>query len=146
MNWKRVVAGGLVAGIVLNVGEFVVEPLMGPQMENFFRRLSLPMPGEASMIALAAAAMALGVVAVWLYAALKPALGAGMRTAATAGVVVWLLSCLFPNIIMLAFGLFAAKLFWFATVWPLIETVVATMAGAKLYRDDTVPAAAPVRA
>jgi len=145
MNWKRIVAGGLVAGIVLNVGEFVVEPLMGPQMENFFRRLSLPVPGEGPMVALAGLAMVLGVVAVWLYAALKPAFGAGMRTAAIAGVVVWLLSCVFPNVLMLAFGLFDAKLFWFSTVWPLIETVVATMAGAKLYRDDAIRAPSPLR-
>ena len=144
MNWNRVVVGGLVSGLVLNLGEFAIEPLMGPQMENFLRRLSLPVPTEGAMLALAAFAMVLGVVSVWLYAALTSRFGAGMRTAAVTGVLVWVLSCFFPNITIYFIGLFDAKMFWYASVWPLIETVLATMAGAKVYREGPVAPPAPV--
>jgi hypothetical protein len=53
---------------------------------------------------------------------------------------VWALSCLFPNIAMYAFGLFTAKLFWFSSLWPLVETVIATLAGALVYRENSVRA------
>lgn len=146
INWKRVVAGGLVAGIALNVGEFAIEPLMGPQMEVFFKRLGLPMPGEPAMAAFAVTAMLLGIVSVWLYAAIRPRYGAGPRAAVIAGVAVWALSCVFPNIAMYVFGLFDARLFWFSTLWPLVETVLATLAGAWVYREASVRAPAPIRA
>lgn len=136
MNWKRIVAGGLLAGLVLNVGEFVIEPLMGSQMENFFTRLGLPIPGESAMVVLGVAAFALGIVAVWLYAAIRPRYGAGPRTAVVAGLAVWALSCLFPNLALYAFGLIGGGLFWIWTLWPLVASVAATLAGAWVYRES----------
>jgi hypothetical protein len=136
INWNRIIGGGLLAGLVFNVGEFVIEPLMGAQMQDFFKRLGLPVPSESAMAALAVAAFMLGIVSVWLYAAIRPRYGAGVRTATTAGVAVWALSCLFPNVAMYAFGLIAsARLFWLWTLWPLVESVAATIAGAWIYRE-----------
>ena len=138
MNWKRIIAGGLVAGVVLNIGEFAIEPLMGSAMEDFFKRLGLPVPGESAMAAFAMTAFVLGIVSVWLYAAIRPRYGAGARTAVTAGTAVWALSCLIPNIGLYAFGLFGTRLFWLSTLWPLVETVVATVTGAWVYREAPV--------
>jgi len=148
MNWKRIIGGGLLAGLVINVGEFGIEPLMGSQMETFFQRLGLPVPGESVMGALAVSAFFLGVVSIWLYAAIRPRYGAGVRTAIVAGIAVWALSCLFPNVALFAFGLIgSARLFWLWTLWPLVETVLATVAGAWVYREghSAVAAAAPMR-
>lgn len=135
INWKRVIAGGLVAGLVINIGEFAVEPLMGQQMEDFFKRLELLPPGEGAMMALAGAAFLLGIITVWLYAAIRPRYGPGARTAVIAGIAVWALSCLFPNIAMYVFGLFTTELFWFSTIGPLVEAVLASLAGAWIYRE-----------
>ena len=136
MNWKRIILGGLVAGLVLNVGEFVIEPLMGRHMETFFSRLGLPVPGESAMIALAGGAFLIGIITVWLYAAIRPRYGAGAQTAICAGITVWLLSCLLPNVALYAFGVIgSASLFWLWSVWPLVESVVAALAGAWLYRE-----------
>jgi hypothetical protein len=146
MNWKRIITGGLLAGLVLNVGEFVAEPLMGSMTKDFFDHLGLPVPGESAMVVFALSAFALGIVTVWLYAAIRPRYGAGLRTAAIAGGAVWALSCLFPNIAMYLFGLYGARLFWFATLWPLVETVVAAIAGAWVYREHSVRHAVPVTA
>jgi len=148
MNWKRIVTGGLLAGLVINLGEFGIEPLMGTQTEAFFQRLGLPTPGESVMGALAASAFVLGVVSIWLYAAIRPRYGAGVRTAIVAGVAVWALSCLLPNVALFAFGLIGSvRLFWLWTLWPLVETVLATLAGAWVYREAErrVTAAAAAR-
>lgn len=142
MKWQRILGGGVVAGLVIVVGELVIEPLMGPMMERFLSRLGLPAPGEQAMLALVATMLALGIATVWLYAAIAPKYGAGMRTALIAGVVVWALSCLAPNITLVTFGVFDTRLFWFASAWPLVEHVVAAIAGAKVYRGrsaGTVP-------
>jgi uncharacterized membrane protein len=104
------------------------------------------MAGEASMIAFAAAALALGMVAVRLYPPVTHALSAGIRTAATVGVVVWVLSCSLSNIVMHPLGISDAKLFWFATIWPLIEAVIAPMAGAKVCRHEPAMASVSARA
>lgn len=146
INWRRVLAGGFVAGVVLNIGEFAVEPLMGPQMERFLGRLGLPLPSESAMLAFVATAFLTGIASVWLYAAIQPRHPAGMQTASIAGTAVWALSCLLPNIVLYAFGLFTAQLFWFSSVWPLVETVVATMAGGWVYRERPIGAVSSARA
>jgi len=145
MNWKRIFGGGLVAGVVYMVGEFGIEPLMGPAMENFFHRLGLSVPGESAMVALAVMMPVLGIISIWMYAAILPRYGTGARTATSVGVVVWALSCLMPNVVMYVFGLYEAKLFWFSIVWPLIESVAATIAGAKVYGVERVGATQPSR-
>ena len=135
MNWKRVFAGGLVAAIVMLVGEFAIEPLMGPQMEQFFTRLNLPVPGEEAMPLFAFGILLTGFTAVWLYAAIRTRFGPGLQTAVCAGVTTWFLSCMIPNLAMLAFGLFTTSLFWFSSLFPLVEIVAATVVGAWVYRE-----------
>ena len=136
MNWKRIIGGGLLAGLILNLGEFGIEPLMGAKIEEFFRRLGLPTPPESVMALLAIGAFVLGIIAVWLYAAIRPRYGSGASTAAIAGIAVWALSCLLPNATMYAFGLIgSASLFWLWTLWPLLESVVSTIVGAWIYRE-----------
>jgi hypothetical protein len=149
MNWKRIILGGLVAGLVLNVGEFAIEPLLGQHMETFFSRLGLPAPGESAMLAIAGGAFLLGIITVWLYAAIRPRYGPGAQTAICAGITVWLLSCLLPNVALYAFGVIGgATLFWIWTLWPLAESVIAALIGARIYRErpDERRAAVTVRA
>ena len=146
MRWKRIFGGGLLAGLVINLGEFAIEePLMGSQMQGFFQRLGLPVPGESAMGAIAVSALVIGIISVWLYAAIRPRYGAGARTAVIAGVAVWALSCLLPNVALVAFGLIgSARLFWLWTLWPLVETSLATVAGAWIYRESDGVAVAGV--
>ena len=146
INWRRVVIAGLAVGLAINVGELAIEPLMGHQMEDFFARLKLPVPAESAMLVIGASAFALGVLTMWLYAATRPMYGGGARTASIVGLAVWALSCLFPNVAMLAFGLYTPQLFWFASLWPMVETVVATVLGARMYERGTARVTAAARA
>ena len=65
INFGRVLLGGLVAGLVLNVGEFLLnEVVFVKQMEEMVRRLNITRPG-ASFIAVAVAlTFLLGIVIV----------------------------------------------------------------------------------
>jgi hypothetical protein len=139
MNGKRIIVGGLVAGVVTSVIEFGMEPLMGNNMEEWLNGLGLKPPTEGAMMGLVGLAFLVGTAAVWLYAAIRPRFGAGPRTALVAGVAMWALTCLIPNLAMAGFGLLTGKLLFLATVIPLVEMPLATLAGAWAYREASVP-------
>jgi hypothetical protein len=83
------------------------------------------------------ATFVLGMVAVWLYAAMRPRYGAGPRTALIAGVTVWLLSHLWSGVYLGAgyTGIITPKLAWIPVAWGLLEAPLATMAGAAFYKE-----------
>jgi hypothetical protein len=72
---------------------------------------------------------------VWLYAAIRPRYGAGPKTAMLAGFVVWALAYASSNAAMVFLHLFPLGLMLAATAVGLVETVVAGLAGAALYKE-----------
>lgn len=133
LNRKRIVGGGLVAGLVLIVGEIAAEPLFGARLEATFARLGLTPPGESAMLAVIASSIALGITLVWLYAALGDARRTTGRRLITAAGIVWMLSCLLPSSTLFAYGIITADYYTFAVAWPVITTVFAALAGARVY-------------
>ena len=142
LNGKRVIAGGVVAGLVALVAELLVEPLAGAPMEAWLSGLGLEPPGEAVMLAYLVTAVVLGVVMVWLYAAARPRLGPGLSTALRIGLAVWALACAMPNLHMFGLGVLPANLFWITTLWAAVQMPLAALAGAWVYREES---AAPAR-
>jgi hypothetical protein len=136
INWGRVILGGIVAGVVVNVSEFVLnEIVLKSQNEEAMKALGRTMPtGGGTMGVWIVLGFLTGIVAVWLYAAIRPRYGAGAATAVKAGVAIWILTNLFTGIVFLNLGLFPLNVLFF--VWTLVEGVVATVAGAWLYRED----------
>jgi uncharacterized membrane protein len=79
-----------------------------------------------------------GIFMVWLYAAIRPRYGAGLKTAVCAGLAVWAAGDLLPNAgFMWAAGLFPTNLTVMTTAAGIIELVVAALAGAALYKEGT---------
>jgi hypothetical protein len=143
MDQKRIVLGGLGAALVMMVGEFAIEPAMSSTTQRFFSRLGLPVPGESAMVGLALTLLVLGYITVCLYAEFSIRSGAGVKTAALTGVLVWVLSCMLPNITLYTFGVVDTEFFLFASAWPLVETVAAAVAGAAIHDGRRVRGVAP---
>jgi len=77
-----------------------------------------------------------GLIAIWIYAGIRPRFGAGVKTAIYAGIAVWILGVLVPNAsFMYVAGLFSKHLTLYTTLGGLVEVVVGTIAGAVLYKD-----------
>ena len=77
-----------------------------------------------------------GTVAVWIYVGIRPRFGAGLKTAIYAGLAVWVVGILLPNIIfMRIFGLFPSRLTLMTTLGALVETVPGAVAGAAIYKE-----------
>lgn len=133
MNIRRITVGGLAAALVMSMGEFVIEPLFASTTTAFFTRLRLPAPGESAMVGMLASLLVIGWASVCMYAEFAVRSGRGAVTAAQTGALVWLLSCLVPNVILYSYGVMDGTFFWFASIWPLVSTVAGTIAGAAVH-------------
>ena len=135
INFGRVVLGGILAGILINISEYLrYDVVMRGEFEAGLQALGKSLPkGAAATTIWTLWGFGLGIVAVWLYAAIRPRYGPGAATAVRAGVAVWFLTSLLTIIAMRAMGLFAISPA--ALVWTLVACVAATVAGAWLYRE-----------
>ena len=141
INWARVFRGGLLAGLIINIGEFILnEPILADDFAEVMASMNKEPPGSGAIMVFVMMSFALGIFAVWLYAAIRPRFGPGAKTAACAGLIVWGLAWLFPNIGFMAMDFFPMKLILIGTVWGLVEVTLATVAGAWLYKESDQPA------
>jgi hypothetical protein len=139
INMRGVIVGGLVAGLVINISEAILNmPVLGAQMEAELARLNLPPVGGGAIGLFMLLGFVVGILTVWLYAAMRPRFGAGPKTAVLAGLVVWFLGYLYPTLGMLAMGMFSTQLGVIASIWGLVEVVVAAIAGARVYTEPAV--------
>jgi hypothetical protein len=136
INTASVIKGGLVSGLIINVGEFLLNvPVIGARMEAELAARNLP-PFDNAMIAVfVVMTFGLGLFLVWLYAAIRPRLGPGPQTAACAGLIVWGLAWLWPSIGMGVIGMYPWSLIVIALVWGVAELLLAAVAGAYFYKE-----------
>jgi hypothetical protein len=120
INTGRVVLGGIVAGVIINIVEGVMNGvILQSQWSEAAKAIGRPAAVSIKqMVAFNVWGFAAGIVAVWLYAAMRPRFGAGARTAMTAGAAVWLLAYAMADAMMA-----------FLHVFPLSLLVIATAVG-----------------
>jgi hypothetical protein len=76
-----------------------------------------------------------GFSVLWLYAAARPRYGAGAQTAAKIGIAYWFIAHALRSLGQWGFGLFPKRLIVISTLAGLVETIVASVAGASLYKE-----------
>jgi hypothetical protein len=136
INLGRVVIGGLLAGLIINVGEFILNGLLlEEQMNAAMAALNKPPINPNMIMFFVLFGFGLGCMLVWTYAAIRPRFGAGVKTAVCASSLVWALSYLYPNLFMVITGIFPTNLVVMATVWGLVEANLAGIAGAWAYTE-----------
>lgn len=145
INMGRVLIGGVVAGLVINVGEYILNMfVLKAEMEEAIARMNLPPIAGQQIGVFVALAFALGIATVWLYAAIRPRFGAGVSTALCAGSTVWFLAYVYPSIGLMMMGMFPMSSTMVALVWGLAEVLAGAVAGAWLYQEQGSPANARV--
>jgi hypothetical protein len=136
INMGRVIVGGLLAGLVINLGEFVLNGfILEKDWEAAMRSLGKEPIGMQAVAVFLALGFLLGITAVWIYAAVRPRLGAGPKTAICIGLIVWVLTSLFTTLGQLPTGIFPNRLLIIPLVWGLVELPLGTVAGSWLYRE-----------
>ncbi|MFN0084821.1 MAG: hypothetical protein ACKVX9_05495 [Blastocatellia bacterium] len=137
INMGRVLIAGLVAGVVLNFGEFLFNSvLLAKTMEEELRKLNLGPPTNTFIIRAVGVTFMLGIAMVYLYAAIRPRFGPGVKTAVCAGLFCWFFVYLYTGYINQALGIISVNLFWLSLGWGLIEYSAGAIAGAWLYKED----------
>lgn len=137
MNTQRLFLGGLVAGVVLNVQEYVVNGIvLKDEWEAAMKTAGLETYSTSGIIMLVLMTLVLGFISVWLYAAIRPRFGPGPRTAVYAAFLVWLLVSVVPTVYNSLAPIFPPGLMMTASVFALFELPIATVAGAWLYREE----------
>jgi hypothetical protein len=136
INFGRVIIGGLLAGVVINLGEFIFQGvLFGEENNQAMAALGKPPVDPRMVLWFVLFGFGLGITLVWLYAAIRPRLGPGVQTAICAALAVWGLAYLYPNLFFIILDLFPRRLVVLGTVWGLFEIAIAGVAGAWLYKE-----------
>lgn len=136
INLGRVVLGGLLAGLVFNLGETILNAVvLVESMEGIVQEHNLRSPTGADIGLFIVLGFALGILLVWLYAAVRPRLGPGPKTAVMVGVAVWFPGYFMPVVGWLVFGLSPLNPALITIVWGLVELVLSALAGAWLYQE-----------
>jgi len=137
INVGRAILGGLVTGLILNIGEFVLNTIvLGADMTEFFKRCGFPTDPGPTFIAIAVViTFVLGIVIVFGYAAIRPRFGPGVKTAIIAALFAWVGVYLYQNVIGFGLGIMPTRVVVIALAWGLVEYLIATVAGAAVYKE-----------
>ena len=137
-NMARLILGGIVAGIVLNILGYIVDGvLLGSQWNSGMAALGKGGISTSQIAGFNILGLANGIFVVWLYAAIRPRYGAGPKTAACAGLALWVAGVLLPNVSFMSVnGLFDTNLTILTTVAGIVECVLAALAGAAVYKES----------
>lgn len=139
INWTRVLIGGLIAGVAFNVLMFAAWYLfVRHTLTATLEALGRPTQETVgSLVLMVVLFLLTGILAVWLYAAIRPRYGAGPGTAALAGLAAGLLLRVFPDIGWgLTLRLIPARVWAIDAVDTLVISVVATLVGACVYKEQ----------
>jgi hypothetical protein len=140
INFGRVFLGGIVAGVLINISEFLLnDVVLKADMEARMTALGRTVPRTpGTVVVWVVLGFAIGIASVWLYAAIRPRYGAGAATAARAGVFVWFFGSVVTTVVIVNMGLFPFSPL--ALAWELAQAIVTTIVGASLYRENAAAA------
>lgn len=138
INVGRWILGGLLAGVIFNLFEFAGNMMFREKWEAAAAAHNLPTEGSPVYVLMGFIG---GLVAVWFYAAARTRFGPGPGTAVKVAIVYWVGGYFMATLAYCAMGLFPAGLLVPWGIISLIEVVVATVAGAWLYREAPVATA-----
>jgi hypothetical protein len=137
INTGKVLTGGLLAGLLLNVGDFGINYFLGADMAANLTRLHLD---PAKMTDFSAAVpwividFLMGLLAIFTYAAMRPRFGPGPKTALIAGGVLFL-GVTFILFGFQTIGFFPMDGFVKNTVCEAVNVAIASVVGAWAYKE-----------
>ena len=136
INVGRVILGGLLAGLVMTVSEYVLNTYVtADETSAIMQRLGLPQIGTEQIIGFVVLTFVVGIVLIWLYAAMRPRFGAGIKTAIIAAVALWVIAMISATSDVIV-GITTADSLIVPGIWTLVETIVAAIAGGWVYQES----------
>ena len=144
-NWGRLIVGSLIAAIIMFVTDgFIHETLVKADWHALYLALSArePEPHGMNMAYFGIYELGRGFTAIMFYVLMRPFCGAGPKTAIAAGLVGWIAFSLTAPVQFIPLGFFSNALWFKVGALHLIVSIIATIAGAALYKDPATTAVA----
>lgn len=136
INLGRVFIGGIVAGLIIICGEFVLNGvILTEQWAALYQQHLVVPPNSARLAGGAILTLSYGIVLVWIYAAIRPRFGAGPKTAVVAALTFWIIAYVLFLMSVWANGFVTLPIALTSIGWGLIEAPIAALAGASIYRE-----------
>ena len=137
INTGRVVIGGLLAGVIIFLSTVARILVLREQIAGVVENLGLQRLSQTEgVVFFAVYSVALGILIVWLYAAIRPRFGAGPTAAVIGGLFFWLSVDFVPFAAFLRIDLLPLGVVMIHWIWTVIEIPVASVAGAWLYQEE----------
>jgi hypothetical protein len=141
INTKKVLIGGIVAGVVINIIDFISNTyVLGARMkaesDAFKPGMSDQMMTGSAIAGYIVTDFVLGILLVWTYAAIRPRFGPGIKTAFYAAILFWLLVSISVSGYM-HMGMMSAGLWWSFAFIGLVNFLLSAWVGARLYSEDS---------
>jgi hypothetical protein len=141
INSGKVLAGGVLAGVVMNVIDYVSNNfILAKDWQNVaqLRNIDITvMGGTPAIVTAIAVDVMLGMLIVVMYAAMRPRFGAGPGTAAIAGFTVFLSAALVMATLAGSFFSWDLYIRWAALF--LVSALAGGLSGGWVYSEDVEP-------
>lgn len=138
INFGRVITGGLAAGVVMNVLDYVINNIL---LKSVFdevmvaRNISIETMQQGSVIGqMVALNFAMAMLLVFTYAAIRPRFGAGVKTAVIASLIMAAATSILAGYFV-AMGFFPWEVWQQASLASTGNFIVAGLVGAALYKE-----------
>ncbi|HEU4996240.1 MAG TPA: hypothetical protein VFT29_15595 [Gemmatimonadaceae bacterium] len=140
INTSKVVVGGLAAGVAMNVIGFLGNGvLLGQRMRNELEAAAPTLAGKGMSGTIIATQVimqfVIGILLVWLYAAMRPRFGPGTKTAAFAALVIWICGFLF-YLDWLFLGMMRPGTYAMVSILQFVSLMVGAWVGGMLYKEN----------
>jgi hypothetical protein len=145
INWGRLVLGSLIAAIIMFLTDgFIHERILHADWGAVYGglRAAEPEPHGPSIAYFALFELGRGFISLLFYATMRTHFGAGPKTAVLAAVAGWIAFSITGPAQFIPLGFFSHALWLKLGALHLVISIVATIAGAALYKDAAQPAAA----
>lgn len=136
INHGRVIAGGIVAGIIIDIIEYVLNAIvLADRWNSIIAAHNLAPFSTNAIILFNVIGLITGIAAVWTYAAIRPRFGQGPGTAVIAALLIWVVAYLLSDAANAVVGLYPLSVTVILVCVGLVEIVIATLAGAFIYKE-----------
>ncbi|HEX6649299.1 MAG TPA: hypothetical protein VF075_07160 [Pyrinomonadaceae bacterium] len=140
INWGRLILGSLIAAIIMFVTDgFIHEKIVKTDWMALYAALGATPPEghSANMIYFAIFELGRGFTAMMFYVLMRAFYGAGPKIAVIAAIVGWIAFSLTGPVQFIPLGFFSTALWLKVGALHFITSIIATLAGAALYKDAT---------
>ena len=142
INTKRIVIAGLVAGLVMNICDWVLNGMITADRMTAELNAFKPGMGDAmaqmdskTITGFVIMDFVLGMLIAYTYAAMRPRFGAGPKTSIIVALVLWIFAGII-SVNYLIMGIMSQGLWWTVAIGYLVCLLLASLVAGALYKED----------